>query len=438
MESTAEWTIPVPSAARIEGAGVALSLIRSGRARTIGELAVAMNLARSTVVDRVRHLAAAGLVVTDPVGSGGTPGARGRPTAILRFNPSGGVILAAHLGITGARAAVTDLDGMLLAEQFEPFHAAAGPEAVLSHLEESLLTVLTRAGRDRSEIRGLGIGVPRSIELSVADDTAASWSKFPIRDRMQTAFGVPTVVDNDVNLLALGEQRSVWPGADVLLCVKVGSVIGCGVVIRGEVVHGAQGIAGNIGHIAVPGNTTPCTCGNVGCLDAVAGGRALVSRLQAEGLPVRDAGHLAALAQQGMPQAAHAVRGAGRQLGEVLAYAVNLLNPEVIAVWGYLADAEAELLAGIRETVYQHSLPSATQSLELVPARLGRGAGLVGAAMLVVSQIFEPNILDDYLTARAAAHRTLAASAPEISPYKVKNAARGPHDHEDLFFNVSF
>jgi predicted NBD/HSP70 family sugar kinase len=262
--------------------------------------------------------------------------------------------------------------------------------------------VLAAAGRSRSEVRGLGIGVPGSIDLSdQSTPSAARWDRFPVGSRLQAAFGVPAFVDNDVNLLALGEQHSAWPSTDVLLCVKAGSVIGCGIVINGEVVRGAQGVAGNIGHIAVPGDTTPCVCGNVGCLDAVAGGRALVTRLQAAGLPVRDVPHLVALAREGVPEAAQAVRVAGRQIGEVLAYAVNLLNPGVVAVWGYLADVEAELLAGIRESVYQRSLPSTTQSLQLVRARLGDEAGLVGAATLVVSQILRPEMVDEHLAARA-------------------------------------
>jgi predicted NBD/HSP70 family sugar kinase len=402
MERTAAPVMPVLSAARVERAGEALWLIRSGRARTIGELALTMNLARSTVVERVRHLAAAGLVVMNPVDDAAAKAARGRPTTVLRFNASGGVVLAAQLGITGGRVAVTDLDGSLLAEHFEPYGLEAGPEAVLGRLEDSMHAVLATAGRNRSEVRGIGIGVPRAIELSVADGVAASWSGFGFGERLEAAFSVPAYVDNDVNLLALGEQRSGWPSADVFLCVKAGSVIGCGTVVRGELVRGSQGVAGNIGHIAVPGNDTPCACGNTGCLDAVAGGQALVARLRAEGLAVRDIEHLVALAQQGVPQAAQAIRSAGRHLGEVLAYAVNLLNPGVVAVWGYLADAEAEFLAGVRETVYQRSLPSATRSLQLVPARLGRGAGLVGAAMMVVSNILDPAALDDYLTARAA------------------------------------
>jgi glucokinase len=413
------------STARVERAGEALALIRSGRARTIGELAAAMGVARSTVAQRVGHLVADGLVVSAPTDGAESGGARGRPAAVLRFNPAAGVVLVAQLGITGTRVAATDLNGTLLAEDFEPFPIESGPEAVIGRLAESLLAVLAAAGQPRALVRGVGIGVPRSIELSVGagsasagEMSAASWSAFPVRERLEAAFGVPAFVDYDVNLLALGEQRSAWPDTDVLLCVKVGSVIGCGVVVHGELVRGAQGVAGNIGHIAVPGDDTPCACGNRGCLDAVAGGRALVARLQAGGLPVRDVAHLVTLAREGVPAAVRAIRVAGRQLGEVLAYAVNLLNPGVVAVWGYLADAEAELLAGVRESVYQRSLPSATQSLQLVRARLGEGAGLVGAAMIVVSQILQPAVLDEYLAARAARHPGPAAGDRRYLPWR--------------------
>ena len=399
-----QLSLPVSPTARVDRAGEVLSLIRGGRARTIGELASAMNLARSTVAQRVSHLVADGLVVAGPVGQAESQGARGRPAAVLQFNAGAGVVLVAQLGMTGARVAIADLGGALLAERFEPFPIESGPEAVIGHLEQSLIAVLAAAGRSRSEVRGLGIGLPGSIDLSEKNiPQAARWDRFPVGGRLQAAFGVPAFVDVDVNLLALGEQRSAWPGSDVLLCVKTGSVIGCGIVINGEVVRGSQGVAGNIGHIAVPGDATPCVCGNVGCLDAVAGGRALVTRLQAAGLPVRDVRHLVALAQEGVPQAAQAVRVAGRQIGEVLAYAVNLLNPGVVAVWGYLADVEAELLAGIRESIYQRSLPSTTQSLQLVRARLGDEAGLVGAATLVVSQILRPEVIDEHLAARPPA-----------------------------------
>jgi glucokinase len=381
-------------------------LIVEGRGRTIAELASAMGMARSTVVQRVDHLVAAGLVVSGPAGSE-YPGGRGRPAALVRFNPASGVVLVAQMGMTGSRVAVTDLNGTMLTERFEACPIEAGPTAVIGHLEESLEAVLTDAGRARTDVRGVGVGVPSAVELSTARSTGTtrgpSWDGISVTGRLREHFGAPAFGDNDVNLLALGEQRSGWPDTDVLLCLKVGSVIGCGTVIRGEVVRGAQGLAGSIGHVPVAGDETPCRCGNVGCLDAVASGRALVARLQASGLAVRDPQHLAELARDGVPEAARAVRAAGRCIGEVIAHAVNLLNPGVIAVWGYLADAEAELLAGVRERVYQRSLPSATRSLQLVRAKLGDGAGLVGAAKLVLSNILSPRAVDEYLVARVAA-----------------------------------
>lgn len=387
----------------VEGAGAVLSLIREGRAQTVSQLAAAMDMARSTVMQRVERLIAAGLVVSGAPFPGETPGGRGRPASLFQFNADSGVILVAQLGMTGARVAATNLNGSILAENFEPFPIESGPQAVTDQLKESLAAVLGDAGRSGGDVRGVGIGLPSAIELSSARPADAtpgmSWDGFSITDQMHDAFGVPVFVDNDVNLLALGEHASGWPQSDVLLCLKVGSVIGCGTVIHGKVVQGAQRVAGSIGHTSLVGDQTPCRCGNVGCLEAVASGRALVAQLRAEGLAVDDVRHLALLAREGVPAAVQAVRTAGRRIGEVLASAVNLLNPDVITVWGYLADAE--LLAGIRETVYQQSLPAATGSLKLVPAQLGDDAGLVGAAMIVVSKILAPDAIDEYLTALA-------------------------------------
>lgn len=405
MTTAGEHSRRGSSAPRVEGSGEVLALIREGRARTIGELAAAMDMARSTVAQRVEYLQAAGLVLVSPVTATELPG-RGRPPAVLRFNPRSGVVLVAHVGMTGARVAVTDLQGETLAEHFSAFPVADGVDAVAAHLRESLTGVLDASCRDGSEIRGVGVGLPSAVELATARGSlvaaADPWDA-PVAGALRAAFDVPVFVDNDVNLLALGEQRSCWRDTDVLLCLKAGTVLGCGTVIGGEVVAGAQGVAGGIGHMSVPGDRTPCGCGNVGCLDAVASGRVLAARLRAAGLPVSDARDVARLARDGVPEAVQAVRAAGRCIGEVLAYAINLLNPGVVAVWGYLAEAEAPLFAGIRESVYQRSLPAATRTLQLVRARMGDGAGLAGTAMMVVSHILGPQALDAQLTAARVA-----------------------------------
>jgi predicted NBD/HSP70 family sugar kinase len=382
----------IPS--RVQGCGEILALVRDGRARTIGDLAEAMDMARSTVMQRVDLLVADGLLMADraQVANG-----RGRPAVTLRFNAEGGTVLVAQVGMTGSRVAAADLDGKLLAQDFDVSPIEAGPMTVRQRLAAALDRMLVAAGRERSTVRGVGIGWPASMELGARDDTGPGWEPGSIVSGLGAEFGAPVFLDDDVNLLALGEHHAGWRDTEVLLCIKVGTVIGCGTVIGGEIVRGAQHVAGWIGHLPVPGDSTPCRCGNVGCLDAVASGGALLRKARQAGLHVDDLQHLVALAGAGVPEATHAIREAGRQIGKVLVYAVNLLNPGVIAFWGYLAEAESELLAGVRESVYQVALPAATHSLQLVRARVGDSAGLVGAATMVVNQVLAPSAIDELL-----------------------------------------
>ncbi|HUJ74410.1 MAG TPA: ROK family protein, partial [bacterium] len=221
-----------------------------------------------------------------------------------------------------------------------------------------------------------------------------SWDDFPIKEHLGAAFGVRTLLDQDVYLMAQAEQRFGWTDARVLLCVKVGTVISCGVVVDGRVVRGAQSMAGEIGHTRVSGRDVPCWCGNAGCLDAVAGGGALASALTARGLPCSSARDVSRLAVAGVPEAVQLVRAAGRDIGEVLSGAINLLNPGVIVFWGYLAEAEEPLFAGLHETIYQRSLPSVTRKLTLARTRLGDDTGTIGAAMMVIDEVLSEAAID--------------------------------------------
>ena len=191
----------------------------------------------------------------------------------------------------------------------------------------------------------------------------------------------------------------------MFLCVKVGTAIACGVVVDGAVVRGAQSTAGEIGHTRVYGRDVPCWCGNVGCLDAVAGGGALAASLTARGLPCSSARDVARFASSGVPEAVQLVRAAGRDIGEVLSGAINLLNPSAIAFWGYLAEAEEPLFAGLHETIYQRSLPAVTRSLTLARTRLGDDTGTLGAAMMVIEEVLSEEVIDGTSPAPAEASR---------------------------------
>ncbi len=178
---------------------------------------------------------------------------------------------------------------------------------------------------------------------------------------------VPVLVDNDVNIMALGERAVAWPGVDHLMFVKVATGIGAGVISGGALQRGAQGIAGDIGHVRVArGAGVPCHCGNMGCLEALASGPAIARALRAQGVPAENGDDVVDLVKRGNIDAIQAVRQAGRDIGEVLTTCVSLVNPSVIAIGGSMARVGEHLIAGVREVVYTRSIPLATEHLAIV------------------------------------------------------------------------
>ena len=185
--------------------------------------------------------------------------------------------------------------------------------------------------------------------------------------------------------------------------VKVGTGIGSGLILGGEIHRGAQGTAGDIGHIPVSDFDVVCRCGNIGCVEAVAGGAALARDLAAKGKDTINGRDVMELARHGDPEAGRALREAGRMLGRVLAAAVNLLNPAMILIGGDLSEAGDQLLAGVREVVYQRSTALATNGLTITSSTVGDRAGIVGAAAMVIEHVLDPASIDAGLSAQAVA-----------------------------------
>jgi len=396
--------VAADSPAPVTGAGTILRLIRDRRAATRTELMELTGLGRSTVSNRLDALLAHGLIVP----AAGSASTGGRPPTKFDFNRRAALVLSADLGATHSRLALTDLEGEVLAERAREIAIAEGPEHVLTWLEGTFDDLIAEAGRDRSEICGVGVGVPGPVEFAqgapVAPPIMPGWDGYPVGARLSDRFGAPALVDNDVNIMALGEYWARWREVEHLMYVKVGTGIGCGIVAGGRIHRGAQGAAGDIGHISVPeSDEAACRCGNVGCLEAVAGGGAMAKRLTAMGIDAPNARAVVRLAREGRPEAVQLVRRAGRELGEVLAAAVNFFNPGVIVVGGDVADAHEQLFAGVREVVYQRSLPLATRSLRIVQGALGDRAGVIGAAVMVIEDVLAPAAVDLAVARRAAA-----------------------------------
>ncbi len=388
--------LALPAAPVPGSPGHLLTLLREGRATTRPQLAQRSGASRTVVAQRVELLMRSGLVVED----GASASTGGRPARRLRFNAGQGVVLVADLGATHARIGVTDLAGEVLAELAADRAIADGPTAVLGWVRDRFADVLAEAGRELHEVRAIGIGLPGPVEhhsgRAVSPPIMPGWDGFPVAEELAD-LGVPVLVDNDVNIMALGEYWATWRDqVEDLLFIKVGTGIGCGVVVGGRIHRGAQGAAGDLGHVRVPGHDEAvCRCGNTGCLEAVAGGQAIADRLSEDGERVADARAVVQRVLAGDRHATRAVRDAGRVLGQVLSAAVNLFNPAVIVIGGDVANAHEQLLAGVREVVYQRSLPLATRHLRVVPARLGDGAGVRGASVMAVERILAPAAIDE-------------------------------------------
>ncbi|NNM47234.1 ROK family protein [Knoellia koreensis] len=377
--------------------------MRDGKPRTRAELIQLTGLARSTVGARVDALLGTGLLA--PSGEAASTG--GRPPARFAFNPDARVVIGADLGATHAIVALTDLSGRVIAERAEPLDITLGPKPVLDRVVRTAKALLRSAGRRQDELAGVGIGLPGPVEHSsgrpALPPIMPGWDDFDVPGHVSSRLGgCPVLVDNDVNIMALGEHATIYPEVDHLMFVKVATGIGAGIISDGRLTRGAQGSAGDLGHVAAPhGGDVRCTCGNVGCLEAVASGPAIVRSLAAQSVDAGDSRGLISLAKSGDTVATAAIRDAGREIGEVLATCVSLLNPSVIVVGGILAQAAESLLAGIREVVYRRSLPLATGDLQIVAARTGDHAGVIGAATMVIQHALSAEQVELALTSSA-------------------------------------
>ncbi|MBE1537698.1 ROK family transcriptional regulator [Actinomadura algeriensis] len=359
--------------------GDVLRLIREHGVDTRADLARLTGLSRPTVASRVADLIGRGLVVERADG----PSTGGRPPARLRFHASGGAVLVANLGQSRGQLAVCDLAGTILARADGP-PADVTPDKTIPNLLDLWCALLKDADVPPGLVRGVGLGVPDAVE-----HVAGRWDAVEIGPRVRERFGVPAYLDNEVNAAALGEHQA-HPGVADLLFVKISTGIGAAIIAGGAIQRGALGAAGEIGHVPVPSDTErPCRCGNLNCVEAIAGGAALLARSSASDLPA-----LAALARSGDPATVALLRDAGRRIGEVVATAVNLLNPAVVVLGGDLVGADEPLIAGLREIVYRRATALATRSLRIEPARLGETAGLTGCAAMVLGKILSPEAVD--------------------------------------------
>ena len=368
------------------------------------EVAEVLGVSRSKVSMEVGRLIELGLLVED--GLAESDG--GRRSSLLRIPRSAGLIACVDLGATSTDVAVATLGGEILAHGGEPSDIKDGPRVVLDRAKELLAGLLLDQGSEPRDVLAVGVGVPGPVEqasgLLKSPPIMPGWDGFPIRSVFAEEYAAPVFVDNDVNVMALGEHRGgVGRGVDNVLFVKIGTGIGGAIIADGRLYRGTQGCAGDIGHICADPDGPVCLCGNRGCLEAMAGAPAIAAKAERcaksgasaalrrtleerGGLDARDVGAAAAL---GDHHALDIIRESGRIVGRVLATLVSTLNPSLVIVGGGVANIGHALLAEIRSVVYRRSLPLATRNLPVVLSELDGMAGVAGASVLAAEGVLQ-------------------------------------------------
>ena len=370
-----------------------LGMIATGAATNKAAIVRESGLARSTVTEYLDRLRDAGVVIDAEHVQ--TPG-RGRPPRALRINGDAGVVLAADVGTHRTTLAVTDINRRVLVQRTIACELAEGPVTALDRIAAELDHMLTESDVPRERVRAFAMGIPSPVDVAegrpIHPPLMPGWDRYPVADTLAERFATRVLLDNDVNMMAIGDTAQPRDIKAPILFLHISDGIGCGIVTsQGELLRGADGAAGDVGHLRSHGNDdTVCRCGNVGCIESVASVTAIAHRVQERLADVveLDNDALIEMIKDGNPIAVNEVRRAAMEIGEIAVTLVHVFNPASLILSGPLAVASDDLLAGVRAVVYRRALPLATRALHIATSTLGDQAGIQGAIRLAAENAF--------------------------------------------------
>ncbi|WP_351222084.1 ROK family transcriptional regulator [Streptomyces sp. NPDC002133] len=372
--------------------------VRMAGSLTQAEIARSTGLSAATVSNIVRELKDGGTVDVTPTSSGG------RRARSVSLSGDAGIVIGVDFGHTHLRVALGNLAHQVLAEESEPLDVDASSAEGFDRAEQLVKRLVETTGIGRDKVIGVGLGVPGPIDVESGTLGSTSilpgWSGINPSNELSRRLGVPVYVDNDANLGALGEL--VWGsgrGVRDLAYIKVGSGVGAGLVIGGQIYRGPGGTAGEIGHITLDESGPVCRCGNRGCLETFAAARYVLPLLQPSHGPELTMERVVQLAREGDPGCRRVIADVGRHIGSGVANLCNLLNPSRVVLGGNLAEAGELVLAPIRESVSRYAIPSAARQLSVLPGALGGRAEVLGALALVLSEMGDSTLLDSSVPA---------------------------------------
>jgi glucokinase-like ROK family protein len=380
-----------------------LEIVRKSGAVSRADLAEIIGYSRASMTSLINNLTEQGILTE--VGDGLSSG--GRKPRMLHFNRQYGYVVGIDMGATSLDIALADFGAYIIERHSQPINLREHPDVILAHVRQIILEMLLKRQISPEKVFGIGMGVPGPVEFStgllIAPPLMPGWDSYPIRSVLRETFpNARVAVDNDVNVMAIGEKRAgLGNREDNFFVVKIGTGIGCGIMVDGHLYRGSSGCAGDIGHICVDRNGPVCHCGNIGCLEAMAAGPAIALR----GLEAAKRGqseilanilaHNGKITTEDVGSAVadrtanEIIADSGRLIGEALASLVNFFNPGLIVIGGGVSNIGDRLLASIRRTVLMRSLPLSTRHLKIDISEMGSDMGVTGAIALALEYIFD-------------------------------------------------
>lgn len=317
-------------------------------------------------------------------------------------------VVGVDMGGTKILAAVIGSNGQIVSRCKGMTGADKGTDEVINRIAECISESIKKANLDQSQIRAIGIGAPGVIDSKTGIVIYAPnlrWTNVALKTALENRFEIPISVDNDVNLGTLGEQvLGAGKGVDNLVSIFIGTGIGGGIIVNGKLFYGANRTAGEIGHVILRPDGPKCSCGNRGCLEALAsrtaisryvrkaitqqGKKSILPELNKGSLKLVRSRALAKAVEKGDRVTAKAIERAQYYLGVGVATVIGIVNPQIVVLGGGLIEAMGEnFVSGVYDVAAELALPNAMNGVEVVSAKLGDDAGVIGAAVLACEDL---------------------------------------------------
>ncbi len=307
------------------------------------------------------------------------------------------VVIGVDLGGTNLRTAIVNSNGEILGRHKEETRATEGWAKVVERLIENVKRQLESAVRRGLDVEAVGVGAPGVIKadkgIVVKSPNFPDWNNLPLKDQLEKSLDLPVFIENDANAAALGEQwRGAGQGIRSMILLTLGTGVGGGIILDNKIWHGADGMAGEIGHMTLVPDGRLCTCGNTGCLEMYASARGIMQsyREAISGSPpaidprVMTSEQVYEAAGAGNGIALRVMKDMGRMLGIGIASLINIFNPERIVIGGGVKDAWPLFIDATREEIFKRAFEIPAKRTEIVPSKLGDDAGMMGAAAVAL------------------------------------------------------